>query len=63
MLALTNIQSELQSKHSGLATAGAAPALTASTMISDWDARSLALVAQLTAPLRLRANRRPALLG
>ncbi len=63
MLNFKNIKSELRSNHGGARAAAAEPELASDVMIGDWDALSIAVIAQITAPLRLRGTTRHGLLG
>ena len=63
MLNVKNIKSELRSNHAGARAAPAEPELASNLVIGDWDALSIAVMAQITAPLRLRGTTRHGLLG
>ena len=63
MLNFKNIKSELKSNHLGAGPATAEPALVSNVVIRDWDVLSIAIMAQITAPLRLRGTTRDGLLG
>jgi len=54
MLNFKNIQSERKSRHPGAKTTAVAPDRKSHFMIDDWEAHSIAVMAKLTAPLRLR---------
>lgn len=48
-----NRPSEQKSRHPGAKATAAAPDRTPHVVIADWETRSTAIVAKLTAPLRL----------
>lgn len=54
MLNFMNIKPEKQACHSGVRTAAFERDPSSSIVIGDWEAHSLAVMAQITAPLRLR---------
>lgn len=54
MLNCGNLHSEQKSRHPGAKATAAAPDRTPQVVIADWEARSTAVLAKLTAPLRLR---------
>lgn len=63
MLNFKNIKSELKSNHLGAKNAAAEPDLASNVVIGDWEARSIAVMAQITAPLRSRGTTCHGLLG
>lgn len=63
MLNFINIKSELESMLLDAGSAAAAPDRATSVVARDWDALSIAFMAQITAPLRLRSTSRDGLLG
>ena len=63
MLNFINIKSELKSRLLDTGSAAAAPDREAKVVTRDWDALSIAFMAQITAPLRLRSTTRDGLFG
>jgi len=63
MLNFKNIKSELKSNRQGARTAVVEPDRASNVVIGDWDTRSIAVMAQITAPLRLRSTSCRGLLG
>lgn len=53
-----NRPSEQKSRHPDAKATAAAPDRTPHVVIADWEARSIAVVAKLTAPLHLRRSTR-----
>ena len=56
MLNHKNIKLKSQARHGGVGAAGLQRDPASSALIGDWDAYSLAVIAQITAPLRLRGT-------
>ena len=54
MLNLKNIKLKSQARHCGVGAASLQRDPASSAVIGDWDAHSIAIMAQITAPLRLR---------
>ncbi len=63
MLNFKNIKSELKSNRQGARTAAVELGMASNVVIGDWDTRSIAVMAKITAPLRLRSTSYRGLLG
>lgn len=63
MLKFKSIKSELKSNRQSLRTAAVELGMASNLVIGDWDTRSIAFIAKITAPMRLRVKSHRGLLG
>lgn len=56
MLNFKNIKSELKSNRQGAGIAAVELGMASNVVIGDWDTRSMAVMAKITALLRLRST-------
>jgi hypothetical protein len=63
MLNFKNIKLELKSNHLDTRPASAESDLASNVVIWDWEVFSIAVIAQITAPLRSRGTPRHGLVG
>ena len=63
MLNFKNLKSEMKAQHPGAITAAVERDHASNRVVGEWEAQSIAVMAQITAPLRLHRSSGRGLLG